>query len=106
CVSFNAATGDRDTAVALVAIDQLRACSSPDAVVVLERAVGDLPKADAPRAWHRAAHAIVSLASSDPGRAKLALPAVAAARTWQLRAYAAHAATLLKDQQTLEKLAT
>jgi cyclophilin family peptidyl-prolyl cis-trans isomerase/HEAT repeat protein len=105
CVAFNAATGDREIPVALVAIDQLGACQSREAVSVLKRTAQDVSKTDAPRRWQRAAHAIVALAHSDPDRARAALPPFARAATWQLRMYGARAAALINDRGVLELLA-
>src|SRR5207247_1699766 len=93
--------------VVLIALDQLRACASqPEAAALLERTVNDVSAAGAPRAWHRAAHALVALASVSPDRARAALPQFTQSGIWQLRVYAAQAATLLKEPPTLEKLAS
>jgi cyclophilin family peptidyl-prolyl cis-trans isomerase/HEAT repeat protein len=106
CAAALSAAGDRDTHVTLFALDQLGACgSAPDAVAALERLVRDLTDASQPRNWHRAAHAIVALASAEPSNAATALPAFLASSVWQLRMYAARAAAELKDRATLEKLA-
>ncbi|HEY7292691.1 MAG TPA: peptidylprolyl isomerase [Vicinamibacterales bacterium] len=106
CVAAVEASRDADTIVALVAIDQLSSCGSTDeALVVLDRYVSELAGAEAPRAWHRPAHAIVALAGAQPDRARAALPGFLAARVWQLRLYAARAASALKDRESLEKLA-
>ena len=100
------AVGDRDVHGALTALDALAACgASPDATLLLERTLDDLSAVGAPRAWHRAAHALVALASAAPDRAAAKLPPFAVSRTWQLRMYAARAAAVLKDRPTLEKLA-
>jgi len=107
CAAALIATGDRDTHVSLFALDQLGACgSAPDAVAALERMAGDLSGAGVPRNWHRAAHALVALASAEPARGGVALPAFSGAPVWQLRMYAARAAAQLKDRDALEKLAT
>jgi hypothetical protein len=83
-------TVDRDPHVALLAIDQLAACgSSPAAVAVLEFIVEDQQAVNAPRSWHRAAHALVALAAASPERGARALPRSTAARAWQVRMYAA-----------------
>src|SRR6185295_14349947 len=106
CDAALSATGDRDTHVALVALDLLGACgASPDAVAALERTVTDLSDAAAARGWHRTAHALVSLASAAPARGAAALPQFTGSRIWQLRLYSARAAAALKDRETLEKLA-
>jgi cyclophilin family peptidyl-prolyl cis-trans isomerase/HEAT repeat protein len=106
CAAALAAIGDRDVAVALVAIDQLGACaSSPDAVAALERTVGDLSSAADARGWHRPAHALVALAAAVPERGGAVLPQFTGSRIWQLRMYAARAAAQLKQPAVLEQLA-
>jgi cyclophilin family peptidyl-prolyl cis-trans isomerase len=60
----------------------------------------------APRGWHRAAHAIVALASASPERAAAPLQQLATAQPWQMRMYAARAAAILKDRALLERLAS
>src|SRR5471030_2217561 len=75
CPASLAATGDRDSQVTLFALDQLGACgAAPDAVAALERTVTDLPDAGSARSWHRAAHALVALATAMPARGTAALP--------------------------------
>jgi cyclophilin family peptidyl-prolyl cis-trans isomerase len=97
---------DRDPHVALLAIDQLSACGgSPVAVALLEYNVEDRVTMQAPRGWHRAAHAIVALAGASPKRAAAPLQQLAGAQPWQMRMYAARAAAVLKDRALLERLA-
>jgi cyclophilin family peptidyl-prolyl cis-trans isomerase len=106
CAAALAASGDRDMHVALFALDQLSACgSASDAVAALDRTVTDLSDAAAARGWHRAAHALVALATAAPARGTAALPQFTGSRVWQLRMYAARAAAQLKDRDALEKLA-
>ena len=98
--------GDTATPVALVAIDQLSGCSSgDDAIAFLDRTVHDLSEAGSARGWHRSAHALVALASASPDRAAAVLGQFWASRTWQLRMYAARAATILRDRAALERAA-
>ena len=107
CAASLAAVSDRDTHVALLALDELGRCGrSPEAVSLLDHAVNDLSQAGSPRGWHRSAHALVALASAAPERAATALPQFAGSRIWQLRLYAARTASLLKERPTLEKLAS
>ena len=107
CDRTMAAAADRDVHVALSALDQLARCgSSADAVALLERAVDDRSEAGSPRGWHRAAHAIVALATAAPERGAMKLPQFLGSNTWQLRMYAARASAALGDRATLEKLAT
>ena len=106
CPAAVLATGDSDPQVVLFALDQLAVCgASADAVAVLERVVDDLSDAGKPRSWHRAAHALVALASAAPARGTAALGQFTGSRVWQLRMYAARAASTLKDRAVLEKLA-
>lgn len=106
CAASVLGTGDSNPHVVLIAIDQLAKCSaSNDAVAILQEAVDDVASAAKPRAWHRAAHAIVALAAAAPQRAAAALPQFLEARVWQLRMYAARAAEALKDRAALERLA-
>ncbi len=106
CAAALAATGDRDMHVTLLALDQLGACgSAPDAVAALERTVNDLSDVASARGWHRAAHALVALATAEPPRGIAALPQFTDSRVWQLRMYAARAAAVLKQRETLDKLA-
>jgi cyclophilin family peptidyl-prolyl cis-trans isomerase len=97
---------DRDPHVALLAIDQLSACgASPVAVALLEYNVEDRITMNAPRGWHRTAHAIVALAGASPERAAAPLQQLAGAQPWQMRMYATRAAAILKDRALLERLA-
>jgi cyclophilin family peptidyl-prolyl cis-trans isomerase len=106
CTTLVAALKDTDTHVALTALDGLAKCgASEEAVAVLEHTVNDLSEAGSARGWHRGAHAIVALASAAPDRARRSLGQFGGSRVWQLRAYAARAATLLNDRATLEPLA-
>jgi cyclophilin family peptidyl-prolyl cis-trans isomerase len=101
------AATDADTHVALYALDLLSRCaSSPDAVARLLLEVDDLSRAGSPRSWHRAAHALVALATAAPERATAALGQFKGSRIWQLRMYAARAAAALADRETLAALAS
>ncbi len=101
---------DDSPSVRLEALRSLRARndeggSSADAVSALEHAVTDLSRAGAPRGWHRAAHASVSLASAAPERALAALAQFSGSRIWQLRMYAARVAAQLSNREALDALA-
>ena len=98
CTSSIAAASDRDVAVALVAFDQLAACGgSRGAIALLDRTMTEVYEAGAARGWHRAAHAIVALAGASPERATRDLPQLTGSVIWQLRMYAARAATILEQ---------
>ncbi len=106
CAASLTATSDADVHVALTAIDQLAACgASPEAVERLDRLVTDLSGAGSPRSWHRAAHALVALAEASPERGGAVLPQFLGSQIWQLRMYAARAATALRNREALERLA-
>jgi cyclophilin family peptidyl-prolyl cis-trans isomerase len=106
CAAALAAVSDRDTHVALLALDQLGACgTAADVLPALERSVSDLSDAGSARGWHRAAHGIVALAAAAPDRGAAMLPQFIGSRIWQLRLYAARAAAELKDRASLERLA-
>jgi cyclophilin family peptidyl-prolyl cis-trans isomerase/HEAT repeat protein len=106
CAASLAALNDPDAHVSLLALDQLAHCGSwRDAVARLEHAMTDLSAAGSPRGWHRAAHASVALAVAMPERAADLLGQLIGSSIWQLRMYAARAATILKLRDRLEQLA-
>ena len=105
CMRLVAASSDPNPHVALLALDEQQLGSRQDAITRLESTVNDLSTAGSPRGWHRSAHALVALAVAAPDRAALALGQFTASRIWQLRMYAARAATALGDRGALEKLA-
>lgn len=106
CAAAIAATEDVDMKVAMVAIDQLATCGTDArAVAALTSQVADLADAEAPRNWHRAAHALLALATADPTVANDRLPAFARAKTWELRVYAARTAAVLTRRDVLDQLA-
>ncbi len=55
--------------------------------------------------WHRAAHALVSLARIAPDEARVYLPRFAESPVWPVRMYAARAAAQLRDADRLTQLA-
>src|SRR5262245_30881644 len=106
CATSLAALNDVQSMVVLLALDQLGNCgTSSEAVSRLEAAINDLSRAGSARGWHRAAHALVSLAQAAPDRAERVMGQFTGSAIWQLRMYAARAATNLKDRARLEKLA-
>jgi cyclophilin family peptidyl-prolyl cis-trans isomerase len=115
-----AALADPSAHVALLAIDLLgNAQGRPDAAVErLRREARTLPTALAAPAiggsgnrmastaeWHRAAHALVSLAKIAPDAARELLPAFVASPLWPARMYAARAAAIVRDADLLLRLA-
>ena len=106
CAASIKAAADVDMAVALVAVDQLGACAqSEEAVTYLVRTVAEIGDLAVPRGWHRNAHALVALAAAAPERAAAWLTPYATSRVWQIRLYAARAATRITDQAALDRLA-
>jgi peptidyl-prolyl cis-trans isomerase B (cyclophilin B) len=106
CSASLAAASDSDAHVALTAIDQLAACGASEAAVArLDRFVTDLSDAGSARSWHRAAHALVALATASTERGAAVLPQFLGSRIWQLRMYGARAAATLKNREALERLA-
>ena len=103
CAPVRAAVKDPDTHVRLQAIDQLGAgCPAAEGSSELGAIVGTLSAE--PRAWHAPAHALVSLARTQPAEAAKALPRFVEHPTWQVRMYAARAASALGDITTLTTL--
>jgi cyclophilin family peptidyl-prolyl cis-trans isomerase/HEAT repeat protein len=105
CATSLAALNDVQTMVVLLALDQLGNCgTSNEAVSRLEATINDLSRAGSTRGWHRAAHALVSLAQAAPDRVERVMSQFTGSAIWQLRMYAARAAANLKDRARLEKL--
>jgi len=92
CQPVLAAVADRSAHVALQALDLLGAgCAASDPVsALLQKEAEALPPSGA--TWHRAAHALVSLAVASPADARTLLPRFVGHPTWQVRMYAARAA--------------
>jgi cyclophilin family peptidyl-prolyl cis-trans isomerase/HEAT repeat protein len=106
CALALKATGDAFTQVALTALDELSKCGgSTGAVEALAQATADVSRTSAPRQWHRAAHALTSLAIVAPERAAVLLRQFTGSSIWQLRLYAVRAAATLKNREALDKLA-
>jgi cyclophilin family peptidyl-prolyl cis-trans isomerase/HEAT repeat protein len=121
CDPFLAGARDLDPHVALLAIDTLGACDGArESAKATDPATGQLrPVAELVRltlvrlvqspveagSWHRPAHALVSLAAVAPDIARRELPRFVGSRTWQVRTYAARAATVLKAGAVLRPLA-
>jgi cyclophilin family peptidyl-prolyl cis-trans isomerase len=76
------------------------------AVGLLRREAEALPaEGPALRGWHRAAHALVSLARVAPEEASALLPRFEGSAAWPVRVYGARAAERLRDTATLRRLA-
>ena len=90
------AVEDVNPHIALRALDLLsEGCPADVATAILvARIAGQL---DDDGDWHRAAHALVTLASLDPTRAGVLLPRFIKHPVWQVRMYAARAAARVGD---------
>ncbi len=104
CAALLGAMRDVDAHVALLAIAAAGPAACGTAVTRLDSLAGTLP-AGPDGAWHRAAHAIVSLAMLDRARARAALPGFAGSADPFVRTWAARAARVLEDGTTLRALA-
>jgi cyclophilin family peptidyl-prolyl cis-trans isomerase len=104
CGPVIAALSDTKPFIVLAAIDALgERCREDEAVTArLAGELGTPPNGDR---WHREARALVAMARREPERAAAAMPAFSRHLTWQVRMYAARAAVLLKDADTLALLA-
>jgi cyclophilin family peptidyl-prolyl cis-trans isomerase/HEAT repeat protein len=105
CTPLIAAIDDPSAHVALAAIDALGGgCpGGPDPVAALEALADALP-ADG-GAWHKAAHAFLSLARVARENAAGRLAKFGEHPTWQVRMYAARAAAQIMATARLERLA-
>ncbi len=103
CAPLLAAVADRDTHVALAAIDALGdLCKEADDVTARIAAEAVIP---AGAAWHRQAHAFVALAKRAPVLAAGSMEVFATHPSWWVRMYAARAAGAAGDVPHLERLA-
>jgi cyclophilin family peptidyl-prolyl cis-trans isomerase len=94
---------DRDLPVVLVTIDTLGDACREDQYVT-DRLTAEV-RTPPDYAWHREAHALVSLARRAPDRAANPMPSFVGHSRWQVRLYAARAATIMRDLASLERLA-
>jgi cyclophilin family peptidyl-prolyl cis-trans isomerase len=103
CQPVLTAVTDASAHVALQALDLLGAgCPAPAALAVLNREAEALPPSGA--MWHRAAHAVVSLARISPADVRTVLPRFVGHPTWQVRLYAARAAAQAGTVEALVRL--
>jgi len=110
CATLRAALSDSVWHVRLRAADLVTAACADDAAIAATLRAW-LPTAThrsrtaAGAAWQPAAHALVALARMAPAEARTALPGFARNDSHWVRAYAARAAAVLTDTQTLRALA-
>jgi peptidyl-prolyl cis-trans isomerase B (cyclophilin B) len=95
---------DQSEHVALAAIDAL-AERCPHDESITARLTSELRTPPITGEWHRAVHGLLAIAGRDPERAATALPMFTKHPTWQVRMYAARAASLLKNAEILSALA-
>ena len=112
CGALLAALADSVWPVRLRAMDLVTpACASSDALATTLRDWVDALPADASRrstsgvSWHAAAHAAVALAGIRPEEARPRMRTLVSHPQWELRMYAARAATVLSDTASLRALA-
>lgn len=104
CRVILTAAADPSPHVSLLAVDLASRCAAGlDAPRILGGMVRLLPSSDG--AWHRPAHAVVSLARLVPEQALAQLPRFVSSTIWQVRVYAARAATIAKAGDVLRTLA-
>ena len=107
CDSLDVAVGDSALPVRLRAADLAAPACAGDTLLVstLRHWADSLPSARGREPWHAGAHALVALARLDPDDARPRIASAARHRQWQVRAYAARAALLVKDTAVLRALA-
>jgi cyclophilin family peptidyl-prolyl cis-trans isomerase len=105
CEHLTAAFDDDDAHAALLAIDLAATACQADAAAAqrLATMARALPAGDA--GWHRAAHALVALATLTPADARPLVPNLAAHTSPFVRAYAARAAATIRADDVLRGLA-
>ncbi len=101
CPALLGAMTDGDAHVALAAIDALARCADASVAAALT----NLAATPGGLNWHRASHALVSLASVDAARARELMPKHVTDAAWPVRMYAAQAAARLGDDQLLATFA-
>lgn len=103
CQPVLRAVNDPSPHVALAAIDLLGAgCAAAPVSQLLQKEAEGLPASGF--TWHRAAHAIVSLAKASPADVRTLLPRFVGHPTWQVRVYAARAAGTTGATEALVRL--
>lgn len=103
CQPVLRAVNDPSPHVALAAIDLLGAgCGATAVSQILQKEAEALPASGF--TWHRAAHAIVSLAKASPADVRTLLPRFVGHPTWQVRVYAARAAGATSATEALVRL--
>jgi len=103
CQRLVAALSDRDSHVALAALDALGdACRNDEDITTRIATEVRTPQGSA---WNRETHAFVALAKRSPERAAVVMSAFTAHPNWWVRMYSAFAASQAADGPRLDKLA-
>ncbi len=95
---------DDSSHVVLLAVDALGDVCKDDEDVTM-RVVAETRTPPTIGSWHRPTHALVSLAKRSRERAAISIGAFAGHPVWQVRMYAARAAAVMEDANTLQRLA-
>lgn len=107
CDLLLGATHDSDPNIGLLAIDLLgRGCVGHETVMEALIGLADSLPEQGGGAWHRSAHALVSVARLAQVPAELLLPQFAGHTSWWVRMYAARAAGAAGSMEYLERLAS
>ena len=93
---------DRHEHVALLAIDTLGNCAGDEDA--LNRLIGEARTPPEKGSWRRESHALVALAKQGSDRLEVPLISHAQHNTWQVRMYAARAASMANHVASLERL--
>ena len=104
CAPLMNALADTDLHVVLAALDVL-GDQCPQDEQVTDRLASEARTPPAAGAWQREAHAFVALAKRSRERAAIAMSSFAMHDDWQVRLYAARAAVVMDDLDTLRRLA-
>jgi cyclophilin family peptidyl-prolyl cis-trans isomerase/HEAT repeat protein len=104
CGPVVTALSDDNVYVALAAIDALGdVCNDDEAIT--NRIASEARTPPTVGEWHRQAHAFVALAKRAPDRIPSSMEWFAGHAVWQVRMYAARAAVVTSDRETLRRLA-
>jgi cyclophilin family peptidyl-prolyl cis-trans isomerase len=104
CAPLVQALTDPSLHVVLAAIDALGdQCKEDESMTDIM--VAGLQTPSTVGSWHREAQTLVAFAKRAPDRAAMSMQAFRGHPVWQVRMYAARAAGLMKDVDTLERLA-
>jgi cyclophilin family peptidyl-prolyl cis-trans isomerase/HEAT repeat protein len=104
CQPLLDALNDQQLHVVLAALDALGDQCRDDPSIT-DRLTAEARTPPSPGNWQREAHAFLALTKRAPERAAVAMMSFAMHANWQVRLYAARAATVLEDVDVLSRLA-